>query len=103
MLGAVMPMRLVETSDAYPHVVVDFGDGWRVIECAAGLQWILQRRRGGERPWNGRSFCRTKEALLRCAGHCHPALDALPDRFPEAAAVGGDMPQSDFQLSGAMG
>ena len=33
-------------------------------------------------------LCRTKEALLRCAGVRpgeNPTLDALPDRFPEAA------------------
>jgi hypothetical protein len=37
--------------------------------------------------WRGVSFCQTKEALLRCAREWvpgrHPALEALPDRFPE--------------------
>jgi hypothetical protein len=34
------------------------------------LQWILQRRKGNPRDkntgWQSRSFCRTREALLRC-------------------------------------
>jgi len=34
------------------------------------LQWILQRKKGNPRNknsgWRGRSFCRTREALLRC-------------------------------------
>ena len=28
------------------YLVVDFGDGFRVIECVAGIQWIVQRRVG---------------------------------------------------------
>ena len=92
-------MRYPETSDSYPRVVVDFGDGWRVIECAAGLQWIVQRRlRNTTRPWEAQSFCRTKEALLRCAMHSHPVLDALPDRFPEVPETTGEAGQSDFHL-----
>jgi hypothetical protein len=34
------------------------------------LQWILQRRKGNPRSknsgWKNRSFCRTRDALLRC-------------------------------------
>jgi hypothetical protein len=93
-------MRQVESSDAYPHIVVDFGDGWRVIECAAGLQWIVQQRvkRRGPRVWDARSFCRTKEALLRCAKHSHPALDALPDWFSEAPEMAAETCQSGFEV-----
>lgn len=95
-------MRLIETSDDYPLVVVDFGDGWRVIECAAGLQWILQKRISrGQYPWRGQSFCRTKEALLRCAERSHPLLEALPDRFPEGRETAADADESNFQLLGA--
>ena len=91
-------MAIAESSNGYPHVVVDFGDGWRVIECKAGLQWIVQyRRRNGPHPWEGQSFCRTKEALLRLAGHSHPVLDALPDRFPEGAVRAGEAGRSDFE------
>ena len=60
----------------------------RVIECRAGIQWIVQRRvSSGRYPWDAVSFCRTKEALLRCVAEYtkenHPALAALPDRFQE--------------------
>jgi hypothetical protein len=61
------------------------------VECAAGIQWILQRRAGerhGVPRWDDRSYCRTKEALIRCcrasAGETDPAawvtLAALPER-----------------------
>jgi hypothetical protein len=99
-----MPKRLVETSDVYPHVVVDFGDGWRVIECAAGVQWVLQKRLGGRQyPWRGQSYCRTKKALLRCAERSHPLLDVLPDQFPEDGRTPADPYESDFQPLEAMG
>jgi len=80
--------RVSETADEYPAVVAVLDAKTRVIECAAGIQWIVQvRRREGRWPWESVSFCRTKEALLRCASPHgqHPALLALPDRFPEAA------------------
>ena len=35
---------------------------WPVIECRDGEQWILQRR---SNKWEGRSYCRTAEALRR--------------------------------------
>jgi hypothetical protein len=72
-----------ESSDTYPHVVAVLDAKHRVIECAAHIQWIIQvRRREGLHPWQGVSFCRTKEALVRLAGP-HPLLLALPDRFLE--------------------
>jgi len=64
-----------ETAEDYP-VIAAIDDGTRVIECPAGIQWIVQRRSGGR--WHGRSFCRTKEALIRIAGN-HPALARLPN------------------------
>jgi hypothetical protein len=73
-----------ETSDQYPRVVAVLDPKRRVIECAAGLQWIIQvRKRNGAHPWESVSFCRTKEALLRLTGN--PAvLQSLPDWLPEA-------------------
>ena len=74
---------LSETSDDYPRIVAVLSDGkTRVIVCHVGIQWIVQRRQGGQ--WHSRSYCRTKEALIRCCGGSTPELDALPDRFPEA-------------------
>ena len=88
-------MDMREAHDDYPHVVIDFGDGWRVVECSARIQWVLQRSRilRGKRWWRSLSFCRTKEALLRVCQHSHPVLDALPDRFlegRETASKGGN-------------
>jgi hypothetical protein len=56
----------------------------RVIVCAAGIQWILQNRSG--KRWHSRSFCQTKEALIRCCGGSTPELDALPDRIGDRIA-----------------
>ena len=77
---------LSETSDDYPRVVAILSDGkTRVIVCYAGIQWIVQRKRGEQ--WHSRSFCQTKEALLRCCGHDpHPVLAALPDRIGDRVA-----------------
>jgi hypothetical protein len=38
----------MESADDYPGVVADLGDKWRVIECRAGEQWILQRKNGNQ-------------------------------------------------------
>lgn len=72
-----------ETNGAYPDVVAMLQGGkGRVIVCPAGIQWVVQRRRG--HGWESQSFCRTKEVLLRCSGEPdHPALSALPDRIVE--------------------
>jgi hypothetical protein len=83
-----------ECSDAYPSVA-KLNDRWRVIACRHGIQWILQYRNRAEKVagdgWRGRSYCRTKEALIRVcdyhAGNIDPAaraiLDELPNWFPE--------------------
>lgn len=96
-MGAAMtaPIRS-EESDNYHLVVAQLTADWRVIVCKAGIQWILQRRRSPKRPpaddWRGRSYCRTSEALIRCAreyaGVIEPAaatiLAALPLRIEDA-------------------
>ena len=67
---------------------IQLNEGWRVSEDS--LQWMLQRRcskPGQKAKWTGRSFCRTREALLRCVNdHCGVVcaealkrLEALPD------------------------
>jgi hypothetical protein len=79
-----------EKSDSYP-VVAHLNDGWRVIVCGAGIQWILQRRGSPKKPrrddWRGRSYCRTSEALIRCAreyaGSIDPAAAAILAALPE--------------------
>ena len=55
-----------------------------MIVCSAGIQWIVENRRGEQ--WHSRSFCCTKEALIRCCGGSTPELDALPDRIGDRVA-----------------
>jgi hypothetical protein len=55
------------------RLVTQLNERWSVADDP--LQWILQRRKGSPRNknsgWRGRSFCRTKDALLRCIReHC---------------------------------
>jgi hypothetical protein len=77
----------LESYDEYYRAIAQLDQNTRVIECKDGIQWIVQRRAGDA--WRGVSFCRTKEALLRCVREWvpgeHPVLAVLPDRFPEAA------------------
>jgi hypothetical protein len=79
-----------ESAPGYRRVVTVLNDKWRVIECRDGIQWILQsrdtRKAHATGVWRGRSYCRTKEALLRCASHAGEInssataiLAALPD------------------------
>jgi hypothetical protein len=77
-----------ESYENYDRVVARLSDKHRVILCRDGVQWILQRKISNEDDcWRGRSFCRTKEALLRCIGeNAGPIpvdaliiLNALPD------------------------
>jgi hypothetical protein len=79
--------RPVEANDDYPHVVAMLDANARVIECADGIQWIIQKRCNAARwPWRNQYFCRTREGLLLYARPVTPELLALPDRFPEAAS-----------------
>jgi hypothetical protein len=83
-----------ESSDAYAYVVAVLNDRWRVIECAAGIQWILQRREGirhGRTRWEARGYFRTSEALIVACRALVAEIDpqacitlaALPGLFPE--------------------
>lgn len=95
MSGAKVSSAAAESSDDYPKVVARLNSRWRVVECGHGLQWILQYRGSAETyptaRWRGRSYCRTREALLGCsrehAGDIEPAalaiLNALPERIDD--------------------
>jgi hypothetical protein len=53
-----------DTATALPtQFMAVLNSRWRVTEDE--LQWILEKRRFGG-VWRGRSYCRTKAALLRC-------------------------------------
>jgi hypothetical protein len=91
-----------EEADDYHAIIARLNDSWRVIVCAADLQWILQRgymaRNHGDMRWRGRSYCRTSEALRRCtrehAGSVDPSalaiLATLPERI-DTNAPGGSI------------
>ena len=71
------------------RVIVQLNAKWRVVDDP--LQWILQRKKGNPRKknsgWLDRSFCTTRDGLLRCVreycrevdDHALAALQALPD------------------------
>jgi hypothetical protein len=99
--AAVLCSRSEET-DNYHAVIAHLNDRWRVIVCAADIQWILQRRAGerhGRARWDARSFCRTSEALNRLsrrhAGVIDPTaaaiLTSLPERIDDAVRRGAAM------------
>jgi hypothetical protein len=80
-----------ESADDYYRIIIRLNPRWRVIECPAGIQWILQRLGSPERPrkddWRSRSYCRTSEALRRCTreycGEIDPAAAAILAALPE--------------------
>ena len=61
--------------NAFPEAL---NSGWRVVDDL--LQWILQRRDGKpdkkHSGWTSRSFCRTREGLLRCVREYCGVVDA---------------------------
>src|SRR5262249_28372978 len=67
-LDAPKAVNRNESWDSYSDVVAILNGRWRVIRCRDGIQWILQSRdsvTAAKGIWRGRSYCRTKEALLR--------------------------------------
>jgi hypothetical protein len=89
-----------ESAEGYSPIVAVPNGKWRVIECRDRVQWILQSRDTRKAlcsgMWRGRSYCRTKEALLRVCvihgGEINPtaaaaALAELPDRTTTLGAA----------------
>ncbi|MDA7425572.1 hypothetical protein [Thalassococcus lentus] len=76
-----------ETADRYVGVVAAWY-GWRVIVCKDGIQWIIQRKRGGQRAWRNESFCVTLRALIRNLTSADAPPDAIETlrTLPENAA-----------------
>jgi hypothetical protein len=79
MTTAGVAVSRIETADDYFRVIARLNRRWRVIECRNGIQWILQRRGSPEKvrrdDWRGRSYCRTREALIRCTREYCGAID----------------------------
>ena len=78
-----------ESDGTYHGVVAVLNDNWRVIVCRDGIQWILQKaeKTSNGAAWRGRSFCRTRLALIRVcgehAGEIQPAAAAILAALPE--------------------
>ena len=94
-----------ESADNYP-IVATLNARWRVIACRHGIQRVLQYRNRSETVatdvWRGRSYCRTREALIRVcdyhAGAIDPGtraiLEGLLERFPEKQNAPGRITES---------
>jgi hypothetical protein len=88
---ATHPSRPAHPSN---RLVAQLNRNWRVVDDP--LQWVLQRRKGNPRKrnsgWQDRSFCTTREVLLRCVRESCGELDqialaylqALPDHHADA-------------------
>ncbi len=85
------------------RLIAELSNTWRVVDDP--LQWILQQKQGNPRKktlgWQGVSFCRTREALLRCATGCeqidgdaHAKLEALPDWHRDWDLTNLDVPET---------
>ena len=67
-----------ESHDAYSGAIVDCRDGWRVIVCKAGKQYVAQKRSSSTNTgvWIGKSHCTTKDELLNVCSRLKLLSDA---------------------------
>lgn len=66
-IQAPEPLSHRERDDNYRDVIHQ-ENGWRVILCRDGIQWIIQSRRNSGRrgvEWKGHAYCVTRAALVR--------------------------------------
>jgi hypothetical protein len=54
---------------------IQLNDKWRVVTCKDDHQWVLEHRKGNQ--WKGRSYFRTREALLRVSIKLAGEIDPL--------------------------
>ncbi len=83
--------RFDEGSDNYPYVVTQLNQHARVIACNGDIQWIVQRQKSKVNGWRGKSYCRTRTALIRCCGKVSPEVEkilySLPPRYIEGLRI----------------
>ena len=67
-----------ESHDAYGRAIVDCRNGWRVIVCKAGKQYVAQKRssRTNTGVWIGKSHCTTRSKLLSACSRLKLLSDA---------------------------
>jgi hypothetical protein len=93
-----------ETDDDYGKVIIQFTPKARLIECADGIQWILQQRRSTR--WLSVKFFTSRDGVLRrVREYRYPgeeALAVLPDRYRRWPWVGPgpELPLSATPIAG---
>lgn len=80
-----------ESDDDYKRVIVRFEPNFRIIDGSCGIQWVFQkrdgRRKSGAPRWTGRSYCRTRETLIRLYREFCDVVD------PDVLAILEQMPE----------
>ena len=77
----VIDPTLRESDNLYPKVVAQPSIRWRVILCAQGLQWIIQKKESSHAgPWRAEKYLNSRSALIKACG----ALGLLSDPATEA-------------------
>ena len=100
--AAVPPVLVPSTLPSPPahpsnRLIGQLNTNWRVVDDP--LQWILQRKKGNPRKknsgWKDRSFCTTREGLLRCVREYCGKVDqsALADLQELADHHGEEQPK----------
>ena len=80
-LPPVLAPSTLPSPPAHPsnRLIAQLNANWRVVDDP--LQWILQRRKGKPRKknsgWQDRSFCTTREVLVRCIREYCGEVDAV--------------------------
>ena len=83
-----------EIADHYHGVTVLLAPRWRVCICKDNIQWILQKRSSkhlNKGRWIGKSYCTTRDALIRVCSElgllsdpkARAVLEALPARISD--------------------
>ena len=77
----VIEAAAIESSDLYAKVIAQPSFRWRVILCAQGLQWIIQKKESSHAgPWRAEKYVTSRSALIKACG----TLGLLSDPATEA-------------------
>ena len=87
-----------ESHDAYNGAIVDCRDGWRIVVCKTGKQYVAQKRSSSTNTgvWIGKSHCTTKDELLNVCSR----LKLLSDANVEAVLMALPEYARDFKVCG---
>ena len=84
----VIEAAAIESSDLYAKVIAQPSFRWRVILCAQGLQWIIQKKESSHAgPWRAEKYVTSRSALIKACGTLgllsDPATEAVLYTLPE--------------------